>query len=58
MTSHIFETREEAQEAAAELAGDKTLKRHENGWELVVRDNPAGAVMEAEAAEDEEADED
>ncbi len=52
MKSTVFETLEEAQEAAAAQAGEKTIKRHPEGWELVVHQETAGAVDEVEEAED------
>jgi prephenate dehydratase len=52
MKSTVFETLEEAQEAAAAQAGEKTIKRHAKGWELVVHQETAGAAEEVEEAED------
>ena len=54
MKSIVFETLEEAQEAAAAQAGEKTIKRHAKGWELVVHQETAGAVDEVEEADDAE----
>ena len=51
MKSTVFETLEEAQEAAAPQAGEKTIKRHPEGWELVVHQETAGAVDEVEEAD-------